>query len=104
MGGVVRHLSPLTAFIVWVLGGLTDRIDELSLPNNDPKKVFLRETLEKEVRLSYVERIQRTLPEEYACVLPGKPDVEDWESISRTCPKTCFGGLIGRTHRSWRRQ
>jgi len=61
-------------------------VGDLSLPDNDPKKVFLRATLEKEVRLSYVERIQRTLPEEYSSILPEKPDVEDWKSITRIPP------------------
>lgn len=47
-----------------------------------PKKVFLRETLEKEVRLSYLERIQRTLPEEYFAVFPEKADVDEWKIIA----------------------
>jgi hypothetical protein len=32
--------------------------------------------------LSYLERIQRTLPEEYFAVFPEKPDVEEWKPIS----------------------
>jgi hypothetical protein len=47
-----------------------------------PKKVFLRETIDKEVRLSYLERIQRTLPEEYFAVFPEKAEVGEWTTIS----------------------
>jgi len=49
--------------------------------------VFLRETIDKEVRLSYLERIQRTLPEEYFAVFPLKPEVEQWKLISGTSRK-----------------
>ena len=56
------------------------------LDDSAAKKVFLRETIEKEVRLSYVERIQRTLSEDYSAVLPGKPDVEDWKTLSGAPP------------------
>lgn len=59
---------------------------DLELEDGMPKKVFLRETLEKEVRLSYLERIQRTLPEEYFAVFPTKPDVETWRLISGSLP------------------
>jgi nuclear cap-binding protein subunit 1 len=54
----------------------------LALDDGVPKKVFLKETIDKEVRLSYLERIQRTLPEEYFAVFPEKADVEDWKSIA----------------------
>jgi hypothetical protein len=52
------------------------------LEDGAPKKVFLRETIEKEVRLSYLDRIQQTLPEEYFKVFPTKADVEEWGPIS----------------------
>ena len=58
------------------------RVGDLDLEEGAPKKVFLKETIEKEVRLSYLERIQRTLPEEYFSVFPEKPDVEEWKSIA----------------------
>jgi hypothetical protein len=62
------------------------RVGDLEMEEGMPKKVFLRETLEKEVRLSYLERIQRTLPEEYFAVFPTKPDVDDWKPISGSTP------------------
>ena len=61
---------------------LTCRVPDLRLEDGMAKKVFLRETIEKEVRLSYLERIQRTLPEDYYAIFPEKPDTEDWKSIS----------------------
>jgi len=69
-------------FWVFDCGELTCRVGDLTLDDGAAKKVFLRETIEKEVRLSYVERIQRTLPEEYYTILPGKPDIEDWKPVS----------------------
>jgi MIF4G like len=71
-------------FPYWVRGGLIFRIGELQLADRMPKKVFLRETIEKEVRLSYLKRIQQTLPEDYLVVFPEKPDIEKWGSISGT--------------------
>jgi nuclear cap-binding protein subunit 1 len=58
------------------------RKGELELEDGAPKKVFLKETIEKEVRLSYLERIQRTLPEEYFSVFPEKPNIDEWKPIS----------------------
>jgi nuclear cap-binding protein subunit 1 len=57
-------------------------MSDLELEDGRPKKVFLRETIDKEVRLSYLERIQRTLPEEYFAVFPEKADIEEWKPIS----------------------
>jgi MIF4G like len=54
----------------------------LKLDDAKAKKVFLRETIDKEVRLSYLERIQRTLPEEYFAVFPEKAGVDDWKDIA----------------------
>jgi hypothetical protein len=58
------------------------RVGDLELEEGTPKKVFLRETIEKEVRLSYLERIQRMLPEEYFAILPENAAVEEWKPIS----------------------
>ena len=82
-------------------GDLTCRVGDLTLDDGAAKKVFLRETIEKEVRLSYVERIQRTLPEDYYAILPEKPDVDDWKIVSRTSlfPSRCIPPF-GLTHSS----
>jgi hypothetical protein len=57
-------------------------VGDIELEDGAAKKVFLKETLEKEVRLSYLERIQRTLPEEYFSVFPEKPNIDEWKLIS----------------------
>jgi MIF4G like len=62
--------------------GLMNRISDLELEEGMPKKVFLRETIDKEVRLSYLERIQRTLPEEYFAVFPEKTEAGEWTTVS----------------------
>jgi len=61
-------------------------VGDLNLEEGEPKKVCLRETIEKEVRLSYLERIQRTLPEEYFSVFPEKPDIEGWSTLASNLP------------------
>ena len=58
----------------------------MELDEGTSRKVFLRETIDKEVRLSYLERIQRTLPEEYFAVFPEKPTIEDWKPLSGIRP------------------
>jgi len=65
-----------------ILKSIDRRIGNLELDDGMPKKVFLRETIDKEVRLSYLERIQRTLPEEYFAVFPRKPEIEEWKPLS----------------------
>ncbi|RPA78291.1 hypothetical protein BJ508DRAFT_416621 [Ascobolus immersus RN42] len=48
-------------------------VQHLALPNIHPKKAFIIETLEKEIRLSFTGRIKSTLPDEYQSLLsPGK--------------------------------
>lgn len=44
----------------------------------------MRETIEKEVRLSYLERIQQSLPEQYSQIFPRKVGIEEWKPISGT--------------------
>jgi MIF4G like len=54
------------------------------LEEGSPKKVFLKETIEKEVRLSYLERIQKAFPESYSSLFPNKINFEQWTPISST--------------------
>ena len=42
----------------------------MDLPNARPQKAFILGALEKEVRLSVVQRIRGTLPEPYQALLP----------------------------------
>lgn len=44
--------------------------DDIKLPDLHPRKVFMKQLIAKEVRLSYVQRIKDTLPEELQVLLP----------------------------------
>ena len=67
----------------------------MDLPNARPQKAFILGALEKEVRLSVVQRIRGTLPEPYQPLLPASDEDEaptfkfsdDSESITAECPK-----------------
>lgn len=41
------------------------RVDDVALPLSHPKKAFMVGALEKEIRLSFAQRIRGTLPEPY---------------------------------------
>lgn len=49
------------------------RVSDLELDSTHPKKVFIRETIEKEIRLSYYSKIKDSLPQAYHILLPGEP-------------------------------
>lgn len=42
----------------------------MELPPDHPQYSFIRETLEKEIRLSYYERIKTSIPEEFLVMIP----------------------------------
>jgi nuclear cap-binding protein subunit 1 len=42
-----------------------DRVPDLALPRQHPKRVFVHRALELEIRLSYYDRISKTLPESF---------------------------------------
>lgn len=44
---------------------IIDRVDDVELPLVHPKKAFMAGALEKEIRLSFAQRIRGTLPEPY---------------------------------------
>ena len=46
------------------------RVGDVDLPMTHPKKAFMAGALEKEVRLSFAQRIRGTLPEPYQPLLP----------------------------------
>lgn len=46
------------------------RVDDVELPVVQPKKAFMLGALEKEIRLSFAQRIKGTLPEQYHALLP----------------------------------
>ncbi|KAF9903314.1 Nuclear cap-binding protein subunit 1 [Lobosporangium transversale] len=51
----------------------------LEVPFDDPKSVFIRETLEKTIRLSYFERIREALPEEFQKMIPAEAPGPSWK-------------------------
>ncbi|KAI9492847.1 armadillo-type protein [Zychaea mexicana] len=51
----------------------------LSLDPAHPKVCFIRETLEKDIRLSYYERIKSTVPEPFHALIPSQPPGPDFE-------------------------
>lgn len=55
-----HHLSNFGFTWKW-----TEWIDDVDLPNLDPKKAFIQGALDKEIRLSFAQRIKGTLPTPY---------------------------------------
>jgi nuclear cap-binding protein subunit 1 len=58
---------------------------DIDAEEGSSKKVFLRETIDREIRMSYLERIQKAFPEVYTPLFPERVDLEEWgpiESIS----------------------
>jgi nuclear cap-binding protein subunit 1 len=55
-----HHLSNFGFTWKW-----TEWIDDVELPSLDPKKAFIRGSLDKEIRLSFAQRIKGTLPAPY---------------------------------------
>ncbi|ANB16018.1 Sto1p [Sugiyamaella lignohabitans] len=59
---------------------------DLKLTENHPKQVFIRQLIEKELRLSYPERLRDTLPEEFKPLLrliPSEPIFKYYEADSK---------------------
>ena len=77
------------------------RQDDLSLPVNHPKKVFIARVLDLETRLSYHERIKSTLPEEYlsssAGVFPSEAPAPDftYETEGPSPYQNAVGDILG---------
>ncbi|KAG2188611.1 hypothetical protein INT44_001366, partial [Umbelopsis vinacea] len=58
----------------------------LSLDPLHPQLCFIRETLEKEVRLSYYDRVKTTLPDEIANLMASEPPAPSQELLSPSHP------------------
>lgn len=61
-------------------------VDDLELPDRHPKKVFIRELIENEVRLSYFKRIHETLPEQFLPLLRDVPEEPSLEYLEEGNP------------------
>lgn len=60
MDWFAHHLSNFGFTWKW-----TEWIDDVDLPDLDPKKAFIQGSLDKEIRLSFAQRIKGTLPAPY---------------------------------------
>ncbi|KAI9677611.1 MAG: hypothetical protein M1817_006565 [Caeruleum heppii] len=60
-----HHLSNFGFTWKW-----TEWVDDVGLPTLHPKKAFIIGALEKEIRLSFAQRIRGTLPEPYQALVP----------------------------------
>lgn len=56
----------------------TEWTDALSLPPLHPKQVFMRELINKQVRLSYSQRVRDVLPTEFVRLVPDIPEVPEF--------------------------
>ena len=65
-----------------------DRIDDLNLPQTHPKMAFITGVIDKEIRLSFAQRIKGTLPEAYQYLISeGKEkDVPEFKYFSDMTP------------------
>ncbi|KAK5244450.1 Nuclear cap-binding protein subunit 1, partial [Exophiala xenobiotica] len=59
-----HHLSNFGFTWKW-----TEWVDDVELPNVHPKKAFIMDALDKEIRLSFSKRIKGTLPEPYQALI-----------------------------------
>lgn len=73
MDGVVIPLSTLAykASLIY-----TYRVDDVELSSAHPKKAFIMGALEKEIRLSFAQRIRGTLPEPYQLLISKAKELE----------------------------
>lgn len=64
-----HHLSNFGFTWKW-----TEWVDDVALPDLDPSKAFIKGAIDKEIRLSFAQRIKNTLPEPYQHLI--SPDTE----------------------------
>jgi nuclear cap-binding protein subunit 1 len=69
MDWFAHHLSNFGFTWKW-----TEWVDDVALPDLDPSKAFIRGAIDKEIRLSFAQRIKNTLPEPYQHLI--SPDTE----------------------------
>ncbi|KAK5654848.1 hypothetical protein OQA88_6884 [Cercophora sp. LCS_1] len=65
-----HHLSNFGFTWKW-----TEWVDDVYLPDLHPQKAFIRGAIDKEIRLSFAQRIKGTLPEPYQVLI--KPEMEN---------------------------
>jgi nuclear cap-binding protein subunit 1 len=74
------------------------RVPDLDLPNEHPRKAFIRRVLDKEIRLAYYDRILRTVPESFHAQEAGVlPEQVPGPEFDYSDPSTRFPGLTSCT-------
>lgn len=80
-----------------------DRVPDLALPRHHPKRIFVHRTLELGIRLSYYDRILKTLPQPFqepsAGTMPDQApgptyEYEDPSTFRHTFPISRFSHLL----------
>lgn len=86
-----HHLSNFGFTWKW-----TEWIDDVDLPDLDPKKAFIQGSLDKEIRLSFAQRIKGTLPAPYQQLITEEkekdtPDFKYNDDSKSILPKNTVG-------------
>ncbi|KAI9793625.1 MAG: hypothetical protein M1833_000711 [Piccolia ochrophora] len=78
-----HHLSNFGFTWKW-----TEWVDDVALPDTHPKKALIIGALDKEIRLSFAQRIRGTLPEPYQALIPKEKekDTPDFKYDSEQTP------------------
>lgn len=76
MDWFAHHLSNFGFTWKW-----TEWVDDVALPDLDPSKAFIKGAIDKEIRLSFAQRIKNTLPEPYQSLISAdtEKDVPDFK-------------------------
>ncbi|KAK0100942.1 hypothetical protein ONS96_006175 [Cadophora gregata f. sp. sojae] len=84
MDWFAHHLSNFGFTWKW-----TEWIDDVELPSLDPKKAFIEGALDKEIRLSFAQRIKGTLPAPYQALITEEKE-KDTPDFKYNLPDTPF--------------
>ena len=84
MDWFAHHLSNFGFTWKW-----TEWVDDVELPNWDPKKAFIQGALDKEIRLSFAQRIKGTLPAPYQQLISEEKE-KDAPDFKYNDPSTFF--------------
>lgn len=79
-----HHLSNFGFTWKW-----TEWVDDVDLPDVDPKKAFILDALDKEIRLSFAQRIKGVLPEPYQALIAAEKE-KDAPDFKYDDPATPF--------------
>ncbi len=71
LSSIIYHLSSISHSFLFF--EIIFRSNALKAGEDSTKVNFLKQELEKVIRLSYLERVKKTLPEEFFPLLPEKP-------------------------------